>query len=102
MSSNAEAAVLLTDEVKSAARELLNALGEACEHAQLTRVEAEGRVSLFLANLGDDLDAVAQRLPAGDQHDVRVDQDLARWSQKKRGRKSNATKAAEAARLAFA
>ena len=45
--------------VREAGRELLAALGQSLNSTDLTREEAEGRLSLFVADLGDELERAA-------------------------------------------
>lgn len=54
---------LTTPEVEKARAELLAAFDAACAQSGLTRDEAEGRLSLFVAYLWDDLEPIVRRLP---------------------------------------
>ena len=54
---------LTTPEVERARAELLAAFASACAQSGLTRDEAEGKLSLFVAYLWDDLEPIVKRLP---------------------------------------
>jgi hypothetical protein len=54
---------LVTMAVEQARAELVNAFKEACLQSGLTRDEAEGKLSLFITYLWDDLEPVVRRLP---------------------------------------
>jgi len=54
---------LTTPEVERARTELLAAFAAACAQSGLTRDEAEGKLSLFVAYLWDDLEPIVKRLP---------------------------------------